>query len=157
MKKKMFTNKEKVDIIDLYKEGFSCFELGKEYKCHKNVIRNRLKEWGIKLRNHKESMNTERHKKIVSKLTTKNWDDLCNAHKHIRIHKKHPTISNKCELCGIETDNLDLMNLDHSYLPYEQNPDKWKYVCRSCHLKWDIKYGLTHIPYSNKYKKKRKL
>ena len=72
------------------------------------------------------------------------WNDLSTNAKHRRIKKviERPTI---CPVCKL-TKKLDLCNLNHEY---NNIISEWKFMCSSCHKKYDIKNHLMPNPMVN--------
>lgn len=54
-----------------------------------------------------------------------------SIHSHIRRLKGDPT---KCEKCGKKDSRIEL-SFNHSLGDYTRNPEDYKYLCSSCHIK----------------------
>ena len=77
---------------------------------------------------------SESHKQIARK----DWNDLSIDAKHNRISWVKPKPLN-CEKCGKKAKRLDLSSRTHEYT---QDPNEYRWLCVSCHLKYDIKIGV---------------
>lgn len=61
---------------------------------------------------------------------------------HMWMNKYKPK-PEKCETCGKKTDKLHCSNKDHKY---SRNPDDYRWLCQSCHYKYDVKKGYRKNP-----------
>ena len=55
-------------------------------------------------------------------------------HSWVNTYKRKP---NNCEHCGAQK-KLQLANKDHKY---SRALDDYMYLCRSCHVKWDVEHN----------------
>ena len=85
-----------------------------------------------------------------------NWTNSPN--KYV-LHERFRKIISKpklCETCGKKAP-YDLSNIDHQY---KNDINDWKWLCRSCHTKYDIKihnkyYTKNRMKYLNELRKHR--
>ena len=156
----MTINILKRDLVDYYTiMKLSSRKIAKIYNCCQKTILDRMIEYDIPRRTKSESLKgrkfTEKHKNNISKGTKgKNKGEKCynwkgneadygTLHAYIRKYKPKPKT---CEICG-KSNKLELSCKDHIYT---RNIKDYQYICRNCHVKYDIKNN-------DKYKKTNKL
>ena len=108
------------------------------------ISQNKLETKKKKSNSMKGKIFSEEHKRKISESKKEeenpawkgNWEDLGCGQKHIRM-KKLKLKPDKCEICG-ESGKLELSNVDHKY---KRCIEDYRWLCRSCHLKYDIKKG----------------
>lgn len=85
----------------------------------------------------------ESHKGFISKENNPNWktDEEISPHGWIRKKLGNP---NYCEHCK-KTDKkrYDWSNKNHRY---NKVIEEWQRLCRSCHMKYDVKFNNRRIP-----------
>jgi hypothetical protein len=129
-------------------------QIARELGCSREPIRLALKRFGFE-------MGTTKSKLTGIKLSEERCRILSEAHKGLRLAEKHPLYKGeavgyaalhiwirsrkpqpaKCEMCGEETDKLDLANISQKYI---RETSDWEYLCRKCHMIKDGRLKRLH-------------
>lgn len=77
-------------------------------------------------------------------INNNNWkgENIGKNYKHDWV-KRFKSKSNFCEICNKKVKRIELANIKNHQ--YTRNPDDYKWLCRSCHIRLDYPNGLIGI------------